>query len=76
MPDKKEVLNSMDLALVRRVALHYKDGVFEFELNGDEYTVTEGGTVYHVIPWYADEGAESVAVKLRRILARKLEEKE
>ena len=37
MPDKKEVLNSMDLALVRRVALHYKDGVFEFELNGDEY---------------------------------------
>ena len=77
MPDKQklELLNNLDSALVQRVARHYKGGAFEFDLDGDAYTVTESGTVYHVILKYADKG-ESVVGKLRRILARKLEEKE
>lgn len=76
MPDKQEALNSINPEILERIVSHYKDGAFEFDLYSSEHIVSEGGTVYHVIPRYADKGAESVVGKLRRILARKLEEKE
>lgn len=72
---KQEALQNLDPAALERVLRQYQEGAFVFDLGGDEFTATEGGTVYHVIPRYADEG-ESVVSKLRRILARKLEENE
>lgn len=40
----------------------------------EEQVIYEGNTVYHVIPRYAGDGAESVLNKLRRILARNLQD--
>ena len=53
-----------------RMMQHFKDGAFEFE----GHTAVEGNTVYHVIPHFAGEGSESIVNKLRRIMARNLEE--
>lgn len=66
----------MDLVALEHVAWYFQDGAFVFDLGADEYTVTEGNTVYHLLPRYANEGAESVVNKLRRIMERELEEKE
>ena len=55
---------------------HFKDGVFEFDLNTEGHIAIEGNTVYHVIPHFAEDDAESIVSKLRRILARNLEETE
>jgi len=52
----------------------FKDGAFELELDMEEQVIHEGNTVYHVIPRYAGDGAESVLNKLRRILARNLQD--
>lgn len=53
---------------------HFKDGAFEFELDTEGHTAVEGNTIYHVIPHFAEEGSESIVSKLRRIMARNLEE--
>ena len=55
---------------------HINEGVFEFEFSREELIEIEGNTVYHTIPHYAEEGAESVLDKLRRIIAVNLEETE
>lgn len=36
--------------------------------------IYKGNTVYHVIPYYASDDAESVLNKLRRMIAKNLEE--
>ena len=54
----------------------FKDGAFELELDTEEQVIYEGNTVYHVVPHYAEDGAESVLNKLRRILARNLQNSE
>lgn len=51
----------------------FKDGAFELELDKEEQVIYESNTVYHVVPRYAEDGAESVLNKLRRILARNLQ---
>ena len=76
MTDNKHLLEELEPEAVERIARHYQDGAFVFDLDADEYTVTEGNTVYHLLPRYADKGAESVVSKLRRIMERELEEKE
>lgn len=40
----------------------------------EERVIYEGNTVYHIVPRYAGDGAESVLNKLRRILARNLQD--
>ena len=60
--------------IAERVAEHFKDGVFEFDFDTEEHIAVEGNTVYHVIPHYADDDAESVLNKLRRMIAKNLEE--
>ena len=57
---------------VERVLSHYKDGSFIFDLPADELTETVRGVTYHAIPHYADEGAEDIVHKLRRIMANEL----
>ena len=42
----------------------------------EEQVIYEGNTVYHVVPHYAEDGAESVLNKLRRILARNFQNSE
>lgn len=59
-----------------RMVQHFKDGAFEFELDAEEHIAVEGNTVYHVIPHFAEEGSESIVNKLRRIMARNLEDSE
>ena len=54
----------------------FKDGAFELELDKEEQVIYESNTVYHVVPRYAEDGAESVLNKLRRILARNLQNSE
>lgn len=60
--------------VAERVAEHFKDGMFEFDFDTEEHIAVEGNTVYHVIPHYANDGAESVLNKLRRMLAKNMEE--
>lgn len=60
--------------VAERVAEHFKDGMFEFDFDTEEHIAVEGNTVYHVIPHYADDGAESVLNKLRRMIAKNMEE--
>lgn len=74
--DLSEALESLLPEVAARVARHFKDGVFEFDLNADRYTVIEGNTVYHVIPHFAEDDSESVVSKLRSIMARELEKSE
>lgn len=57
---------------LERVLAHYDNGEFVFDLPTDESSETVRGTTYHVIPHYADEGAEDIACKLRRIMAHEL----
>lgn len=59
-----------------RMVQHFKDGAFELELDTEGHTAVEGNTVYHVIPHFAEEGSESIVNKLRRIMARNLEDSE
>lgn len=56
------------------MAEHFKDGAFEFDFDTGEHIAVEGNTVYHVIPHYAGDGAESVLDKLRRMIAKNMEE--
>lgn len=56
------------------MAEHFKDGAFEFDFDTREHIAVEGNTVYHVIPHYAGYGAESVLDKLRRMIAKNMEE--
>lgn len=56
------------------MAEHFKDGVFEFDFDTEEHITVEGNTVYHVIPYYAGDDAESVLNKLRRMIAKNMEE--
>lgn len=60
--------------VAERVAEHFKDGAFEFDFDTREHIAVEGNTVYHVIPHYAGDGAESVLDKLRRMIAKNMEE--
>lgn len=60
--------------VAERVSEHFKDGVFEFDFDTGEHIAVEGSTVYHVIPHYAGDGAESVLDKLRRMIAKNMEE--
>ena len=60
--------------VAERVAEHFKDGVFEFDFDTEEHIAVEGNTVYHVIPHYAGDDAESVLNKLRRMIAKNMEE--
>ena len=62
--------------IAERVAAHFRDGAFEFDFSTEEMIAVEGNTVYHVIPHYAEGEAESVLDKLRRIMARNLEDSE
>jgi len=57
-----------------RMARCFKNGAFELELGREEQVIYEGNTVYHVVPHYAEDGAESVLNKLRRLLARNLQD--
>lgn len=74
--DLSKLPQNLKLEIAERVAQHFKDGAFEFDFSTEEMTVVEGNTVYHVIPHYAEGGAESVLDKLRRIMAGNLEETE
>lgn len=72
----KDIPKYITPEIAERVAEHFKDGVFEFDLNTEGHIAIEGNTVYHVIPHFAEDGAESIVSKLRRIMARNLEETE
>ena len=74
--DLKDIPEYLTLEVAERVARHFKDGVFEFDLNTEGHIAVEGNTVYHVIPHFAEDGAESIVSNLRRIMARDLEETE
>lgn len=76
MQDKKELLEKLDLAALERVARHFQDGAFVFDLDVEGHTLREGSTVYHVVPRFAEPGAESVVSKLRRIMERERKENE
>ena len=79
MSDKKDLNNLpkyLKPEIAERVAEHFKDGFFEFGFSKEESIAVEENTVYHTIPYYAEDGAESVLDKLRRIMARNLEETE
>lgn len=58
---------------LQRVFGHYKDGAFEFDFSTGEHTVLEDNIIYHVIPHYADDGAETILSKLCRIMNSELE---
>ena len=72
--DFSELPKNLKPEIAERVAEHFKDGVFEFDFDTEEHIAVEGNTVYHVIPHYADDDAESVLNKLRRMIAKNLEE--
>ena len=72
----KDIPKYITPEIAERVAEHFKDGVFEFDLNTEGHIAIEENTVYHVIPHFAEDDAESIVSKLRRILARNLEETE
>ena len=77
MADKKDLSTLpkfLKPEVAEHVAEHFKDGVFEFDFDTEEHIAMEGNTVYHVIPHYAGEAAESVLNKLRRMIAKNLEE--
>jgi len=67
--DMNELPKYLKPEIAERVAEHFKNGIFEFEFSREELIEIEGNTVYHTIPHYAEEGAESVLDKLRRIMA-------
>lgn len=71
-----ELPKNLKPEIAERVAKHFKDGAFEFDFSTEEMIAVEGNTVYHVIPHYAEGEAESVLEKLRRIMARNMEETE
>lgn len=60
--------------IAERVMRHFKDGAFEFDFDTEGHVAVEGNMVYHIIPRYAQDGAESVLNKLRRIIAKNLQE--
>ena len=76
MPDKKELLEKLEREVVGRIARHFQDGAFVFDLDSESHTLREGNTVYHVVPRFAEPGAESVVNKLRRVMERELKENE
>lgn len=47
MPDKKELLDKMDLVALERVARHFQDGAFIFDLDSESHTLREG---QHCLP--------------------------
>lgn len=74
MPNNEHLLEELKPEVVERIARHFQDGAFVFDLDGESYTLREGNTVYHIVPRFAEAGAESVVNKLRRIMERELEE--
>ena len=72
--DLSELPKNLKPEIAERVAEHFKDGVFEFDFDTEEHIAMEGNTVYHVIPHYAGDDAENVLNKLRRMIAKNLEE--
>lgn len=78
MDDFQKFLNILpdwaDEERLARVLEHYRDGVFEFDLPQDGFSETIRGTTYQVVPHYAAEGSEDILNKLRRIMARDLDE--
>jgi len=69
---KKSLPSWVTQESLERVLSHYKDGEFVFDLPKEELCQTIRGTTYHVIPRFADEGAEEITQKLRRIMANEL----
>ena len=69
-----DIPSGLDPEIADRIGQYYKDGAFEFEFGTEELMTVEGNTVYHVIPRYGEEGAESVLAKLQRIIGKRLEE--
>lgn len=57
---------------VEQILSHHRDGEFVFDFPEDELCERVKGTTYHVIPHFADEGAEEIIQKLRRIMANEL----
>ena len=76
MSDNKRLLEELKPETVERIARHFQDGAFVFDLDSESHTLREGNTVYHLVPHFAEPGAESVVNKLRRIMERELQEKE
>lgn len=74
--DLSKLPKNLKPEIAERVAEHFKDGAFEFDFSTEKMIVVEGNTVYHVIPHYAEGETESVLDKLRRVMARNLEEKD
>lgn len=74
--DLSKLPKNLKPEIAERVANHFKDGAFKFDFSTEEMIVVEENTVYHVIPHYAEGEAESVLDKLRRVIARNLEEKD
>lgn len=64
----------MDDEKLMRVLAHYKDGIFEFDLPTDGFEETIRGVTYRTVPHYAAVGSEDILNKLRRIMARELDE--
>ena len=69
---KKSLPSWVTQESLEKVLSHYKDGEFVFDLPKEELCQTIRGTTYHVIPRFADEGAEEITQKLRRIMANEL----
>lgn len=76
MSDNKGLLEELKPETVERIARHFQDGAFVFDLDAEGHTLREGNTVYNVVPRFAEAGAESVVNKLRRIMERELKENE
>lgn len=66
--------SGLDPEIAERIGQYYRDGAFEFEFGTEEFITVEGNTVYHIIPHFSEDGAESVLAKLRRIIGKRLEE--
>lgn len=76
MSNNEHLLEELKPEIVERIARHFQDGAFVFDLDAEGHTLREGNTVYHIVPHFAEAGAESVVNKLRRIMERELQEKE
>lgn len=67
-----ELLKEFDPAVGERMEQHFKDGAFYFDLSRQKYIFVEGGTIYTVIPHFAEKGSEGIVKKLRRLMEKDL----
>ena len=58
MPDKKELLEKLEPEVGERIARHFQDGAFVFDLDSESHTLREGNTVYHVCLLYTSDAAD------------------